>query len=392
MIFMYFNNLYSFFPMKNKNLLLSSFFSFKQIFFSNLWVILRDLVFLYQNFFHWNISKLLIALWAFSLALIFSLPFVILWAILMFLDPIHWRELLLWIFAGKSLWFELIAWVLLSPFFLFFEILTFLVALFWAILWYNYAIYLKSRLYTSYHKREKMSFLQNHYFHRKAMLSFFRIFFWNLWYLSIPFFLFLLIAWVFFIIFQTGLFSFQIFSYISFSLFIWAIGVSFYIWFRVVFSYIELAHTQDFSLSPRHYIRESVDKTKWSAAFLYFLLIFFLFGLVMFPFTFLWQSIDSKLTEIQDYISLNLKTQTDIPEEEVFYREYLQEQYGAMSPWELQNKNRVFQLNQFFYTIMSMLFLQWLSFQILVSYYFLFCKWEKKSKKSLFFKWVLWKF
>jgi hypothetical protein len=66
----------------------------KEGFFFFLKTIYRDILLLYRNFFHWNVSKILITISSFLFALFLSLPFFLILAVIMYFDPIDWRDML----------------------------------------------------------------------------------------------------------------------------------------------------------------------------------------------------------------------------------------------------------------------------------------------------------
>jgi len=57
-------------------------------------LVIEDIILLYRNFIHWNISKLIIALWGFVLGMIMSIPFFVVVLILASIDPIDWTQIL----------------------------------------------------------------------------------------------------------------------------------------------------------------------------------------------------------------------------------------------------------------------------------------------------------
>lgn len=371
----------------------NSFFRFiREIFFPALTQIIKDIGFLYSNFLHWNISKFFIALTSWGLAFLLSFPFFLCAAGLMFLDPINWKDIFSALFLGKPIGLEILAWILGSPFFVIFEFLFLIWAFIAAIAGYSYGIYLKVNLYIAYHQRKKLWIMKNEYFKKTSLLLFLKVFFLNLFYILLPFFLFICI-WIFLSLFSFLQFiSFNFFSYTLFGLLVITALLSFYIAFRVVFSYIEISREDKNDMRAGQAIKKSYASTGWISLFFSFLSIFFIFFLVSSPIEFGKNYIDSELTEIKDFVQYSLSEKDEIPQEDIFYVEYLQKKYGEWGTQKINQKQETFTWIQFFYSLCILIFLDGVSFQIFVSYYLLFCKEMKEKKKSLFSKLFLWKF
>jgi len=57
--------------------------------------IFSDVLFLYKNFIHWNLSKICINIASFLLGIVLALPFFLLLLFLMWIDPLVWSDLLI---------------------------------------------------------------------------------------------------------------------------------------------------------------------------------------------------------------------------------------------------------------------------------------------------------
>ena len=65
-------------------------------------LMISDVLILYKNFIHWNISKVLIALCSFLLGVLLAIPFFLVAFVVSLLGPIDWGELIGNLALGQS--------------------------------------------------------------------------------------------------------------------------------------------------------------------------------------------------------------------------------------------------------------------------------------------------
>jgi hypothetical protein len=154
----------------------------KKLFLDILW----DVGFLYKNFFHFNLSKILIFLTTFLYIFILFIPLLLVfWVVFYFLGMFDWSfnpYLFLW-----------------NPYYIWFWLLFIIFAFFLYVIWYSYSQVLLANLNISYTKREKLPFSKNYYFNKKLFFTFFKVsflliclfllpvIFWVLWFLILIF-------------------------------------------------------------------------------------------------------------------------------------------------------------------------------------------------------------
>lgn len=135
--------------------------------------IFGDVFFMYRNFFHWNISKILITIWSFVLASIIALPVLFLAIVIGFIDPINWNIFIESELLGTDPTLEMIANISTHPFWLggvvFFIVLS--AFLFFSSL--SYGLFLMLRISLKYTQRKKLALRKNLYFSKKHMYSFY---------------------------------------------------------------------------------------------------------------------------------------------------------------------------------------------------------------------------
>ena len=239
----------------------------------------------FKNFFHWTISRIIIVIFSFFLAVVSFLPFFLIVVILWYIDAINWGDT----FVSFSQWtqfFWLLSAFSTSPFFFILEWLIVIVWIAFAIGVFWYKSVLVYRLLNSYIHWEKIRLKENLHiwFLKKYITVFPRIFF----YLSLPvfgyivyFFLIVLVFWGF----ENILYTIQkgAINSVSISLaigFVIALLSFIYIYYRLIFSYIHLVKNPD--LSWKELIHHSRVSTRWLTIFS-ILWIVFVYGILTFP-------------------------------------------------------------------------------------------------------------
>lgn len=282
--------------------------------------IYNNVLSLYRDFFHWNIAKICIEIWALLLGIWFALPFFLVLVFLWFMDSIPW--------IGYTA-----GWLKISPnevneniVFIIIEFIFLLCTITMLILWWSYKAVLRVKLVKEYYE-------QNSFFHKlydgakrkifgvhvfkpsiyKSYFSFDKtVFFcyvkllgWIWLYLLIPFLIFIL-AVVLVIVghkwnmeLLTSKFvesPINIYSIFIFVTFIGAIFLFMYLLYRLYFSLMILvdhAEKVDYS-NAKSLIRESFSLTKGFQPLLKFLWVYIVFWAILIPFIMVSVYVDDK--------------------------------------------------------------------------------------------------
>lgn len=273
-----------------------------------------DILTVYKNFIHWNISKTIISISSFIFWIILALPFLLLATLIAYLSPIDWKNIIssfyMWnsldIFLLSELFKNLVYFVFII-FLLLFGVLSFLI-------WSSYKYPLISKLYLSYIDWEKRNiFKWNDYFSIKKLWKYTSILWWTSLYLLLPFIVFI----VFFIIL---LFPFgwlenisammwhsiiNIFSVILFIGFTLSIVLFFYIIYRVQFAYFSFVDNKyyDINKKAKYYVKDSISITKSYKVFGRYLLLMIAMIVILAPIFYIEWSIASTQKELELIVS-----------------------------------------------------------------------------------------
>jgi len=288
----------------------------------------KDFLYVYQNFFHWTASKIIIAGVSFLVGILFLLPFFIVFGILAWIDGIDWTKLFIGFFQGNMIGLELISQFFSHPVFFIVEILLLFLGTLAFLLGYNYGTFLNFRLYLSYAQRNPIALFRREYFQKSKMFSYAKLALLFFGFIIIPLLVFLLLSFVIYLFLFFGILSADMFSNLLFLLLILALLCSAYLVYRLYFSFVVLADTTDHQRTAFSYIKESFHITHGWEKLGKILVYFALFNLILTPFTYVAKSIDIQKAERVDYLAYTLKQQTDIPEEEQFYASYLSEKFA----------------------------------------------------------------
>ncbi len=270
--------------------------------------IFLDILKLYKNFLHWNISKLFISLGSIALSFLLAIPFIIVLVIMYFAFDLNSYVTsmdvslfsLLGFLSGEPLIFTL---------FIIFSLLTF----FSALLGYSYRRVLFTKLNLSYIDWKKISYIKNKYFDFKLIWKYFKVITLIALFVSVPFFVFIIWFFILFFIFgwaswvQALLISsqFNLFSLLALLLLLICFVAFVYISYRLYFAVIMLVdkkHYED-NEKPMFYIIESFLKTKDIFVFMKFILVMILLSIIIVPFGFLQDSYSKSLKDIRIYKS-----------------------------------------------------------------------------------------
>lgn len=218
--------------------------------------IFSDILSLYKNFFHWNISKILIFFWSLILGFLSMLPIILIIFIYWYFSGWDQNELF-----SSSFWSDWVVNTLLyisKIIFLFF---------------YLYGLLLLIHVSIQYIKGNKLGYSKNYYFDIRRIGKYIKLSLWNLLFFTVPFiFIFLLVSlfvlWVWLedarnlIILSSSTGESNFFTLITL-LFVVLGGLLFlYVFYRVCFSYIIFAEDEKNTLKPFDAIKKSFSLTK----------------------------------------------------------------------------------------------------------------------------------
>jgi len=221
--------------------------------------ILNDIVLVYKNFFHWNLSKIVLFSYAILASIFLSLPFLAIIIFCMYLIAPSLKEITM----NNQ---ELLVEALLShiPAILII-LLSGVIILTILVFFFSYFYYLLTHVYHGYLEGKKLGYFENHFFSWKHIWKYCGVIGWTGLYLLIPIF-------GFFILFVVvGIASIwveaeSVVSYILSGIGILGIiaticGFLYYL-IRLVFATYALVETKDMSLNAKTYTDESFSLTK----------------------------------------------------------------------------------------------------------------------------------
>lgn len=126
--------------------------------------IFGDISLLYKSFFHWNISKILIVIFAFFLWILVSLPFfAILWIVVYF-DPIDWKDIAYNYYTTESFGLSLMTALSSYLWYIILEWILFILAVWFFMFGYSYKTIRLTKLNLAYLNQEKIEITKKEYF------------------------------------------------------------------------------------------------------------------------------------------------------------------------------------------------------------------------------------
>lgn len=255
--------------------------------------IFSDISLIYRNFLHWNISKVLIYFFAFILWIVLTLPFLLVFWLFIFFDPIDWKDIISTYISTQSVWLSLltafsvhyiyliIEWFLLILWFLSFSF------------WYAYYILSLSNLYFNYVKWEKLPYFKNIYFNLSVIKKYIYMLSWWSLFLIIPILVFVL--WFFITLFVFWWLDevylaqssdwVNMFSVIVWIIFLVCLLAFVYISYRITFAYLiylDERNSEEVDKKSLYYIKKSFEITWWLKIFK-FLLFMVIFTIILLP-------------------------------------------------------------------------------------------------------------
>ena len=343
--------------------------------------IFKSILFLYKNIFHWNISKILISISSYLLGIWLSIPFFIIFFILVYFSPFEFSKIFS-IFYGLDWTFNIIKEIQNELFWGIILIISFLAWILTLFLGIFYAKILLIKLNLNYLENKKLEFKKNKYFNLKLFIKASKIFLIIFSYLLILFLLFIIFFTITYFIFWSSKLSIESFTnWNSFKIFSWIIlfyVISFsliwlYIIYRTYFAYYILVENKNYS--ALECIKKSIKITRKFKKLLKFSIINLILLLLYFPFSYIQQSIDKSSSILNYYIKLKNKKSLNIDfiikwkinEESDYY--ILKNKYKDFSNTELMWKSRFLFFLQIFYFIFNFIFIYWILDLIYANFY-----------------------
>ena len=259
---------------------------------------------LYKNFLHWNISKILINIFSILLWLLFSIPFFLVLFLMVYFDPINWKEIISSYVNTQSIWLSFLTAVSTHAFYVLIEVLLLVIAIWWFLFWYSYRVVLFSKLNMDYLGWEKTPyFFKNIYFDFKYIFKYLAIVSWIWLILLVPFLIFLILMIIFVFLFwwideiyKTMLGSqINIFSMVSLITFLILTLVFVYLSYRLSYTYILMLDENKDELKDKswlYFVKKSFQITSWIKKLFKFLVLLILFSIFMYIISFIWEKLE----------------------------------------------------------------------------------------------------
>ena len=330
-----------------------------------------DVSLLYKNFFHWNISKLIIFVWSILLGLISVVPLILIFLIYTFFSSsdVNIGMLIKWMLTGS----------LLNDFF--WNIILLLIVVFYFI-FYSYWNLLLINIYNYYQDNKILLYKKNEYFNFKKICNFLKLTIVNFVILFIPVLFFSILVWIL-VLFSGGLtqatsiVNENPFNYITISFYVFFILCflfMFYLFYRIMFSYLVFSDKNyyDNKKNVFNYIKESFNKTKKIKSFFKFFTIIILFLIITIPIKIVWVALKNNvkiLTDYSIYKKLNQDQKEQITKTDPYYFESLELEFKWFSDNELTRKLDLNELYIMLFSVFSFLFINWLFVMIYSSFY-----------------------
>lgn len=332
--------------------------------------ILFDILFAYKNFVHWNISKILISFWSFTLWIILSLPVFISAIIIGMLDPIEWSEIAAYLLSWSDVSYQLVWGIALHPYNLVFMVFLWVVGLFLFLLWSSYSLFLKAELSLGYVKWKKLKYRKNHYFNRWFIFRYIWIMSWNIVYIIAPIIIWVWVVFFMYLFYNIWFITFNVLSILIAIHTVILLLAELYLIYRLVFWYIILADdAQKKHLeSSISYVRKSIEITKWSS-FFKFLGLYFVYILLIAPFTLFDGYLENQSSSIKDAIIYNSWLLQNLEPDEIQYYEFISKEYSDLTSEELNSRLQSFATLRIILYFISYLTISGIFVLVLTSFY-----------------------
>ena len=299
--------------------------------------IFKSLFFAYKNIFHFIFSKILIIFSTIIIWILFTLPFLLLVILIIYLSPLElWNFIIWWSKLLEDFIFNKV-WFIIVSFFIVLSILVFVFTI-------NYRRILFAKLNLKYIDWEKLKFTKNYYFNfwlifKNIEISF--LIFWGLLFISLIFIiLFIFLVLIFWWVQEINTIlissSANAFSIISLLLIILYFIIIFYFLYRTYFSFYILL--EDNKKNVFKIVKKSIKKTKKVKNIFKLGLVFLLFLIILAPYNYYSELNDFNRKNISYYVELKNKI---ILKEEITEKEKIDYTFLNNDLWQLKKKELV---------------------------------------------------
>jgi len=333
--------------------------------FKEIW---KDIFFIYRNFIHWTLSKIIISAWGIALWVLVMIPFLLLMFIFGLIDPINWLS----IFSKEVNSQDVLLWALAwNPFWFITMIFLFVVLMLAFVFATNYYIFLLAKMYFYSVRWKLLNYKKNLYFSKHYITKFFAILSWIVMYLLAP--AIIVVGWVFFLYYllNIGVISVSLFSIFLFIFIVLFVITEFYLFYRIIFSYIILAfekkeNTEKKSLS---YIKESISLT-WGKSIIKFVFILVVYAFILLPIQTIQDSLNTASYNMSTAVAYKSELIENIEAEDVKYFEYITKKYKSNTSEELLDKISLYTKLSFFVYFLRYFLFGGIGVLLLSSFYY----------------------
>lgn len=339
-----------------------------------------DIIKLFRNFIHWNISKILITIFSYLIWIVFIIPFLVIAWIIWFFIPVEWWIIFSSILSNQEIPYQAVIWFLNNYFILFLFWLVIVLSVISLGIWVSYSKVLLFNLNLWYLKWEKINYFNNVTFNSKYILKYLQIILWNIlfWLIPISIFLFSFITFSLIILFWSSpadqlAWWWNLFNIILLIIFILCVFIFIYISYRLIFSYILLID-KGYEKKAFYYIKKSFELTSWIKNLLNFFWLAILLTIILLPFQVISDSINTEVKDIKDYSNWNVRYETKRMELELKYWEYSEE--------ELKKAYSSLYIIKIIFAFIGFIAITWILEMFITSYYFREIKHKKDIKKD----------
>lgn len=343
---------------------------FHEEFFSELKLIISDIIYVYKNFFHWSISRIIISIWSLCLWVILAFPFLLISVIVGLIDPIDWKTIISYIISWSDPTHELlISGIAEHMFSLVFMLFLILVTALVFLLWSSYNLLLISHLSLHYIKRKKLKYKKNLYFQKNHISSMVGLLCWNTIYFIAPFFIFIIVLVSLFLGYTKWYYWEWLFSALSFILTIIFLVIMSYVIYKILFWYVILAKQKESKVrSSRSYLLESIQSTSLRN-YGKFLIVLMLYFVVIAPFQWFQDNMDRSMTNMKNALAYKTWLLDNIQPWEEKYWEYIMKEYEDVSSQQLVDKIAMYSYLEIFSFFIGYFLFNGLFILIVTSFY-----------------------
>lgn len=341
-----------------------------------------DVLTVYKNFIHWNISKTIISIASFFFWILVALPFVLLAFLIGYLSPIDWKSIIGALYMWNSVDVFILGEIFKNIVYFAFIIFLMIFAVLAFFLWNSYKYPLISKLYLSYIDSEKRNFFKgNNYFSFKKLWKYTGILWWVSIYLLIPFLIFILLIVALVFIFgwldsvsammQHSMVN--IFSIFTIIFFLISAILFFYIVYRTQFAFFSFIDEKyyDTYKKAKYYVKDSISITKSYKVFAQYVLLLISMIVIMAPFFYIEANISGKKDELQLLVSAKTDEtfQKTMTEDNKYEASLLEKKYINYNDDDLKYELTKYNAYSTVWGILYFLFLGNIETMLFVSFY-----------------------